>query len=114
MVCVINHRSHRHPDDHIFSGLAVHVYTFSMHAVFGFVNGFINEVDEGSHIGTRFHEDIPATAAVTTVRTAIGNEFFTAKAQTAVTAASRFYRDGDFINNHDSLFDNFEWLGKSV
>src|SRR5665213_3782668 len=98
MVCVINHGSHRHPYDNILVGLSIHVFTFSMHAVFGFVNGFINEVDESSHIGTRFHEDIATTTAVTTVRAAIRNEFFTSEAQTAVAAASRFYRDGDFIN----------------
>ena len=67
---------------------------------FRFVVFLVAEVEERRHARRRFKHDIAAVAAIATVRSATRDEFFASKTACAVSAASGFDMDTDFIDKH--------------
>ena len=78
----------RHPDDHVFAGLAVHLPAHAVLAALGAELALVPEVDQGVEVLVGFQSDAAAIAAVAAIRSAERNEFLATKADAAVAAVA--------------------------
>jgi len=53
--------------------------------------------------GGTFNDNIPAIAAISAIRTALGDEFFPPETAAAIAAVTAFYRYFGFVNKHFSI-----------
>jgi len=58
----------------------------------------ILQVQQRAQVFIRYTDDIPALAAVTPIRTALGHELLPAKAHTAIAAVTGGNLDGNFVD----------------
>ena len=102
-VRVINNRAHRDTQGNVGCGRAVHIRAATVFTIFCQVLARVAEVDQGVDVAIRDGEDAAAFAAVTTVGSALGDEFFTAKAVRAVAAFAGNDFNGGFVDEFHAL-----------
>ena len=95
---LLDHRTHRHFDDHVRAGLAASAVGHAVHAVFGEELAPEAEVHQRVHAlgGEELH--VPAAAAVAAVRAAGLHVFFPVEGDAAVAAVARLDRDVDDVH----------------
>ena len=101
-----HHRSRRHLDDHVFSGLAGAPVGRAVRAVAGFKMPLEAEIHQRMHPFRGQKHHVAAPSAVAAVRAARGNVFFPVKGHAAVAAVAGLHPDIDNIykKRHRSSF----------
>src|SRR5690606_34424675 len=100
---VIDHRSDRHLERDVRAGCAVLVGPPAILPVLGAMQTGVAEVDQRIDVAVGDRINAAAPAAVTAVGTALGNEFFAAKARRTVAAFAGNDLYGCFV-------DELHWM----
>src|SRR5699024_1436078 len=89
--------THRHRQDHILTLGARAIGTAAILAALGIEATGIAVIDQGIQVGIGLQEDGTTITAVTTIRTALGNELLPPETHAPIAAITGLYRDGYFI-----------------
>ncbi len=105
-VCFLDYRSPRNTDFKTFSVFSMAFTALARQSVFGCILALVSEIGKCCKIIIHYKNNIAAFAAVTAVRSACCNIFFTMKGNCACTAVPRFDFNFRYIYKHlfSSLF----------
>src|ERR1700722_7092883 len=99
---VVSERAYGNEQDHVRARVAGAVGAFAVAAAIGFEFAIVAVAEKRVVVRIRFEINAAAVAAVASGRAAAGNEFFTAKRDTAVAAAAGLDQDFCFVNKHEN------------
>ena len=107
-----NTRTNRHPNGDVFATLTGTVAARAVLTTLGAEGFFKTVVNQGVQVLVGFHPYVAAVTAVTAVRAAFRNIFFTAETHATITAITCYDQDRCFINKlHFTLRKSFACAG---
>ena len=97
---VEDQRADRNLQDHFVAGVAGAVGAFAVAAAVGFEFAVVAVAQQSVVVGIGFEIDAAAVASIAAGGAAAGHEFFATKRDAAVAAATGFYVDFGFVDEH--------------